>query len=208
MKPKDNEPVLYYDEYNPEAFEYIISTHKKVIEYQKSKKKDNHKVFSILIVIDDMADNADMCRHSKLLHALFVRGRHSQISTIVATQKFTAIHPIIRVNASELYVFRLRNYSDLQTFLDELGGIVGSKQTLLDTYKEATDEPFSFLYCRLTQKDKNQMLYINYNKRTVLKIKEHKNTFVLSYFIHPPTTQLSPLTILFYLKQTLTPHVL
>ncbi len=86
----------------------------------------------------------------------------------VSTQKFASIHTIIRVNASELYVFRLRNYSDLQTFLDERGGIVGSKQTLLDMYIEATSEPFSFLYCRLTEKDKNQMFYINYNKRFVI----------------------------------------
>ncbi len=164
MSLKDDEPTLYYDEYNPEALEKIISTHKKVIEYQKSKKEKN-KLFSILVVVDDFADDIQFSRSSKLLHALFTRGRHSQISTIVSTQKFTAIHPIIRVNASELYVFRLRNYSDLQTFLDELGGVVGNKQTLLEMYKEATNTPFSFLYCRLTEKDKNQMFYINYNKR-------------------------------------------
>ncbi len=85
---------------------------------------------------------------------MFTRGRHSQISTIVSTQQFTAIHPIIRVNASELYVFRLRNYSDLQTFLDELGVVCANKQTRLEMYKEATNEPFSFLDCRLTQKIK------------------------------------------------------
>ena len=39
MNLTEDEPVLYYDEYNPEALEKIISTHKKVIEYQKSKKK-------------------------------------------------------------------------------------------------------------------------------------------------------------------------
>ncbi len=39
MSLEDDEPTLYYDEYNPEALEKIISTHKKVIEYQKSKKK-------------------------------------------------------------------------------------------------------------------------------------------------------------------------
>ncbi len=122
-------------------------------------------MFSILIVVDDHAGDPKFSRNSKWLHALFVRGRHSQISTIVSTQKFTAIHPIITVNASELYVFRLRNYSDLQTFLDELGGVVGNKQTLLEMYKEATNTPFSFLYCRLTEKDKNEMFYINYNKR-------------------------------------------
>ena len=117
------------------------------------------------MVVDDFADDIAFSRSSKLLHALFTRGRHSQISTIVSTQKFTAVHPIIRVNASELYVFRLRNYSDLQTCLDEFGGVVGNKQTLLEMYKEATNTPLSFLYCRLTEKDKNEMFYINYNKR-------------------------------------------
>ncbi len=39
MSLKEGEPTLYYDEYDPEALEKIISTHKKVIEYQKSKKK-------------------------------------------------------------------------------------------------------------------------------------------------------------------------
>jgi len=164
MKLKEDEPVLYYDEYDPQALEKIISTQKKVIEYQKSKK-DKKKLFSILVVVDDFADDPRFSRNSKLLHALFVRGRHSQISTIVSTQKFTAIHPIIRVNASELYVFRLRNYSDLQTFLDELGGVVGNKQTLLEMYIEATLLPYSFLYCRLTEKDKHNMFYINYSKR-------------------------------------------
>ena len=109
------------------------------------KKKTKNRLFSILVVVDDFADDPKFSRNSKLLHALFVRGRHSQISTTVSTQTFTAIHPIIRVNASELYVFRLRNYSDLQTFLDELGGVVGNKQTLLEMYKEATNTPFSFL---------------------------------------------------------------
>ncbi len=90
--------------------------------------KDTKRLFQICIIIDDFADSPEFSRNSKLLHSLFTRGRHSQISTIVATQKFTAIHPIIRVNASELYVFRLRNHSDLQTFLDELGGLVGDKK--------------------------------------------------------------------------------
>jgi hypothetical protein len=153
MKLKEDEPMLYYDEYDPTSLEQIISTHKKVVQYKKKKKKTK-KLFSILVVVDDFADDPRFSRNSKLLHALFVRGRHSQISTIVSTQKFTAIHPIIRVNANELYVFRLRNHSDLQTFLDELGGIVGSKQNLLEMYQEATNTPFSFLYCRLTQKIK------------------------------------------------------
>ena len=99
---------------------------------------------------------------------MFTRGRHSQISTIVSTQKCCAIAPIIRVSASELYVFRLRNHQDLQCFLDELGGVVGDKQTLLSMYKLATDGAYSFLYCKLTMKNKNDMFYINYDKKLMI----------------------------------------
>ena len=104
-------------------------------------------MFQLLIIINDFADSVEVGRNSKLLHSLFTRGRHSQISTIVSTQTFCALAPIIRVNASELYVFRLRNYQDLQCFIDEVSAIVGDKQTLLNMYKIATEGDYSFLYC-------------------------------------------------------------
>jgi hypothetical protein len=162
IKHSKEEPI-YFSEYNNEALLEIIDTQKKVIEYQK---KENYKrLFQILIIIDDFADSVEVSRNSKLLHSLFTRGRHSQISTIVSTQKFCALAPIIRVNASELYVFRLRNYQDLQCFIDEVSAIVGDKQTLLNMYKIATDEDYSFLYCKLTNKNKNEMFYINFDKK-------------------------------------------
>ena len=77
---------------------------------------------------------------------------------MVATQKFNALHPIIRVNASELFVFRLRNNQDLQTFIDEVSALV-DKQTLLEMYKMATKEAYSFLYIKVTAKDINDMFY-------------------------------------------------
>ena len=49
------------------------------------------------------------------------------ISTIIATQKFNAIHPIIRVNATELYVYKLRNMKDLDTFIDEVPAVLDKK---------------------------------------------------------------------------------
>ena len=166
MPSKDDEPECYYDHYDPESLEKIIDTQKKIIEFQK-QKKETKKLFQILIIIDDFADDASFSRQSKLLHALFTRGRHSQISTIVATQKFTALHPIIRVNASELFVFRLRNYSDLQTFLDEVSALV-DKKALLEMYQIATDEAFSFLYVRLTEKNKDKMFMVKFNKYLVV----------------------------------------
>ena len=121
----------------------------------------------MLIVIDDFADSPEFSRNSKLLHGLYTRGRHSQISTVVATQKFTALHPIIRVNASELFFFRLRNNQDLQTFIDEVSALI-DKSTLLEMYKIATKEAYSFLYIKLTAKDINDMFYIKFGQQLMI----------------------------------------
>ena len=145
---------FYFDEYEPEELEKIINNQKKLIEHMK--KKNVKKLYSILIVIDDMADNSSFSRHSKLLHSLYTRGRHSMISCITATQKFNALSPIIRVNATELYVYRLRNNKDLETFLEEVSAAVDRK-SLMKIYTQCTSEPFSFLYVKITAKTIHDM---------------------------------------------------
>ena len=162
----ENEPPLFYDTNDQENLEKIIDTQKKVTEHLKSKK-DNKKLYSILIIIDDWADSPDFSRKSQLLHALFTRGRHSGISTIVSTQKFTALHPIIRVNATELYVFRLRNYRDLEAFVEEVSALI-DKKSLMEIYNLATAEAYSFLYVKLTAKKKNEIFMVKFNKRITI----------------------------------------
>ena len=72
------------------------------------------KLFQILIVVDDFADSRDLVRNSQLLHSLYIRGRRTAISTITSTQVYNLISPIIRKNATNLYVFKLRNAKDLE----------------------------------------------------------------------------------------------
>ena len=98
------------------------------------------------------------------MHALYTRGRHNSISTITATQKNTEFSPIVRVNATELFIYRLRNYRDLETFIEEVSAIT-DKKTLLEIYNLATAEPYSFLYVNLRAKKKNEMFYIRFDKR-------------------------------------------
>merc|ERR1712078_629585 len=159
---KDNEPPLYYDHYDPVSLEMIINTQRKIVEHQK-KQKETKKLFQIMIIVDDFADDPMFSRKSQLLHSLFTRGRHSGISTVVSTQKFTAIPPIIRVNATELLVFRLRNFKDLEAFLDEVSALV-NKKALLQMYELATSEPYSFLYVKMTSKSKKNMFMIRFDK--------------------------------------------
>ena len=163
----ENEPQLFYDTNDQESLEQIINTQKKVTEHLKSKK-DTKKIFSILIVIDDFADDVKMSRNSVLLHSLFTRGRHSGISTIVSTQKFASIANIIRVNATELFVFRLRNYRDLETFIEEVSALI-DKKSLMEIYGLATAEPYSFLYVKLTAKKRNDLFMVNFNKKITIE---------------------------------------
>ena len=162
---------IYFDEYNMEELLHIIDVQEKLINYQK--EKEHKQLFQIAIIIDDFADDPIFMRSSKILHSLFTRGRHKLISTFVSSQKFAALAPIIRVNASSYIVFRLRNSQDLEMFLNEMGALFKNKNELFDLYKKATEKPFSFLYVDLTTKDPNKLFYQNFDES--IKITNNDN---------------------------------
>jgi len=165
MKVKHTkEDLIYFDEYIPSDLEKIIDTQRKITEYMKQQKLK--KMYNILIIIDDFADDPSFCRHSKLLHSLYTRGRHSMISTCTATQVYNCISPIIRKNATELYVYRLRNAKDLECVIDELSALL-DKKTLLQMYNLAVSEPYSFFSIFLTAKNLNDMFYIRLEKKLI-----------------------------------------
>ena len=97
-----------------------------------------------------MADNPKICRNSQLLNSLYIRGRHNQISTITSVQKLRSLSTIIRVNTTEIYINRLRNYKEIESLAEELSAVY-PKKTLLDIYHLATESPHSFLYIKLTE---------------------------------------------------------
>ena len=85
-------------------------------------------------------DNPSFTRNSKLLHSLYSRGRHTFCSTITSTQAFNCLHPIIRKNLTQLFVYRPRNYKDLEAVLEELSALA-EKKVLMQMYQLATAEP-------------------------------------------------------------------
>ena len=100
----DEKEQIYFDSYNPSDLENVIERLKKIRNYMKSKKIK--KLHSILIVIDDHADDPKFVRYRKLLHGLFTRERRDAVSVICSTQKYNVLAPIIRLNASSLYISR------------------------------------------------------------------------------------------------------
>ena len=57
---------------------------------------------------------------------------------------------------THLFIHRLRNYGDLESIVEELSAVY-NKKTLLQIYHEAIDEPYSFLYVNLMQKDRTRI---------------------------------------------------
>ena len=56
-----------------------------------------------------------------------------------------------------LFIYRLRNYGDLEAIVEELSAIY-DKNTLLQIYHEAVSGDNSFLYANLISKDKRTMV--------------------------------------------------
>ena len=80
------------------------------------------------------------------------------ISTITATQVYKGVSPVIRKNVTHLFIYRLRNYGDLESIVEEMSAIY-DKKTLLQIYHEAIDEPYSFLFfLNPMEKDRNVCL--------------------------------------------------
>ena len=156
---------IYFDHYDSGKLEEIVETQTKIIKHLKAK--EYKKLYQILIVLDDVSDSPQIARHSKLLHALYTRGRHSCISTITSVQGFSSLHPLIRKNATQLYVYRLRNYKDLETIIEELAALA-DKKTILKIYNSATDEAHSFLYVNLMELDRNMIFMKNFTHRITI----------------------------------------
>ena len=104
----------FFDHWDPDAIKGIVDQQVRLTEY--SKKRGLKQLFGICIIIDDFADDPRIVHSQRgaaaggsMLNTLFIRGRHSQISCIVSTQKLRLISSTMRVNTQFLCVWRLRS---------------------------------------------------------------------------------------------------
>ncbi len=121
-------------------------------------------MFNIAIILDDLADDQHALRSSKLLHQLYIRGRHDYITTITSVQRYYCLAPIIRLNVRMIFLYKLRNQKYLDSITEELSALV-DKKTFLSIYEKAIEKPYSFLYINLISPNKNNMFFINFSQR-------------------------------------------
>ena len=72
---EDDEHQYLYEQFDVEALSKILTDQRKLIEYQKQHPKTK-RLFQILIVFDDVADDPKICRYNTLLNSCFIKGRH------------------------------------------------------------------------------------------------------------------------------------
>jgi hypothetical protein len=158
---RQQEPCLH-DEFDDEAIHAIIRRHHRIT--QMCKEQGRKRLFGALIIVDDFADNARVMRSSTSLAELFVRGRHAQLSTIIAVQKYRVLNPLLRVNATCLFVFRLRSKAELDALVEENSAHYGPKVTE-QIFLKATSEPYSFLWLNLSAKDPEDLFWLRFEAR-------------------------------------------
>ena len=160
VQDQEKDPT-FHDEFNADFIKGILVKQQAVTELLK--KKGSKRRFNILIVIDDHADNPSaMHKAGGILETLYVRARHFGVSTIVSSQKLKLMSATVRVNLTALFIFRLRNNSDLlDGVIREYSALIDAK-TLLMMYRKAVEQPYGFLYVNLLAKDINDMFYSSF----------------------------------------------
>ena len=154
----------FFSEWDEAAVQKILKRQHEITRI--SKERGLKKLFGVLCIVDDFADDARVVRSSKAIHELFVRGRHAQISTICSVQKYRVLNPIIRVNATDLVVFRLRSMHEADAVVDENSALYGEKVTR-EILKMATDEPYSFLWINGRAKKREDTFWLKFDARLV-----------------------------------------
>ena len=165
---------VYFDTFNIDEMQKVLDLQHKINQFQK--KNEHPKLFSVLFLIDDFIDQASFAKHNNLLNALYIKARHYGVNIISSSQKYNGLSTTIGTNSRQLIFFKLRNYKEVESVLDELAGVLISKkamsdmkslhqakQILLEIYNVATEEPFSFLFCNLMQSDINKMFMKNFS---------------------------------------------
>jgi len=145
----------FFTDFEPAVLQAIVKKHSDIV--QKQKDRGDRKLFGMLVIVDDFGDDASVLHKGggSVLNRLFLSGRHHAISTIVAVQKLTLVSTPIRVNATGLLAFRVRNQKEYESIESEVTALV-DRHTFREIWEEATSEPYSFLFIRLNARNLNE----------------------------------------------------
>ena len=116
------------------------------IRKNKDKLGATH-LYSCHITIDDWSDRADISKNpSSPLIQLFTKGRHSQCSCTILTQKFRLLNNALRINCNSLWIGRVTSSLEKKALIEEFGEAAGSDANFEAILRRATAHDYGFLF--------------------------------------------------------------
>ena len=135
---------------------YFIQDDMNIEENIKLRCEDD----SSLVIFDDMINSSSLPYLAKLFT---VDARHMNMSVAFLTQRMFVNNEYFRQisqNSDFFCVFKNpRNNSEIRTLAQQL---TPGDMKLIDIYREATKDPFSYLFINLTQECKERVKYLSH----------------------------------------------
>ena len=163
--------TLMFEDLDQQALGKILDEQRLITEECRKRKI---KPPQVCVVLDDLADRGDILTkrqggsQGSWLISLATRGRHFGVTWVISSQVLNLVGTMIRKNVRCMAIWRLRNQKEIETTCEELSGIY-SKDEIMELYKYATAEPFSFLFVRLDAKTRQDMFWLRFEKRLLPK---------------------------------------
>ena len=139
----------FFSEWDPQLILDTMTEMRKVNAHiRKTRKQTGAKVLmSCHITIDDWADQSHVSKSANSpLIQLFTKGRHSQCSCTVLTQKFRLLNSAIRINSHSLWIGRVTSSLEKKALSEEFGAAAGSEENFALMLDRATGSDYGFLF--------------------------------------------------------------
>lgn len=122
----------------------------------------------LLIIMDDQAGLFKGGNTNNPIVNYVIKHRHYSSSCIIVTQAYKAVPRTIRVNCNALILFEIPNLKELEGIYEENPESM-TQQEWYQTYKYATQDPYSFMYIN-NKLPKGERIFKNFTDR--LQVRE------------------------------------
>lgn len=115
---------------------------------------NNVKPKQKLIIMDDCSAGGNLKGQKGIISVIFSQGRHYLLNIILSTQKYSSISTVARENSTGLVLF---SCSDKQLqLIGEDHNIMKNKKDFRKSFRNATDEPHSFMVINYSNPKKDR----------------------------------------------------
>lgn len=129
-----------FSEYSPELLEALYENIKE--EFQEALNNDEKPRHS-LIYMDDIAFDSEI-KKSNIMSKLFMNSRHSLISLLFSSQKFSMVSTNVRENVSGMFIFPC-SYKQLELINDDINYSTLPKKEFIKIFRNNTPKPYNFI---------------------------------------------------------------